>query len=176
PELEDEVALANIALDLLGQARLLLSRAGQADGSGRDEDALAFLRDGGEFRNVRLVEAPKGDFAHSIVRLLAFATWRLALLSRLVTSADPVLAAIAGKGVKEVTYHRDYAARWLIRLGDGTGVSHRRAAAALEAVWPLVPELFERHPVEARLAAAGVAADPAGVRAEFDAVLDQVLD
>lgn len=176
PELEDEVALANIALDLLGQARLLLSRAGYAEGGGRDEDALAFLRGEREYRNVRLVEAANGDFAQSVARLLVFATWRLALLSRLVTSADPVLAAIADKGVKEVTYHRDYAARWLVRLGDGTTESHRRAQAGLAAVWPLVAELFEPHPVEAALAAVGVAVDPAGLRAEFDAVLDQVLD
>jgi ring-1,2-phenylacetyl-CoA epoxidase subunit PaaC len=176
PELEDEVALANIALDLLGQARLLLTRAGQADGTGRGEDALAFFRAEGQFRNVLLVEVPNGDFAHTIARLLVFATWRLALLSRLVTSADPVLAAVAGKGVQEVTYHRDYAARWLVRLGDGTEVSHQRAAAGLAAVWPLVPELFDPHPVEARLAAAGVAVDPAAVRGEFDGVLEQVLD
>lgn len=180
PELEDEVALANIGLDLLGQARLLLSRAGAAEaaagGAGRDEDALAYFRDEGEFRNVRLVEPANGDFAYSVARLLVFATWRLALLVRLVTSADPVLAAIADKGVKEVTYHRDYAARWLVRLGDGTELSHRRAQAGLAAVWPLVEELFVPHPVEAGLAGAGVAVDPAGLRGEFDAVLDQVLD
>jgi ring-1,2-phenylacetyl-CoA epoxidase subunit PaaC len=176
PELEDEVALANIALDLLGQARLLLSRAGHADGSGRDEDALAFHREERDFRNVRLVEVPNGDFAHSLARLLVFATWRLALLSRLVGSADPVLAAVADKGVKEVTYHRDYAARWLVRLGDGTARSQQRARAGLAAVWPLVEELFVPHPVEQRLAAAGVGVDPSGLRAEFDAVLDQVLD
>jgi ring-1,2-phenylacetyl-CoA epoxidase subunit PaaC len=175
PELEDDVALANIGLDLLGQARLLLTRAGHADGTGRSEDALAFHRDAADFRNVRLVEVANGDFAHTIVRLLVFATWRLALLTRLVTSADPVLAAVADKGVKEVTYHRDYAARWLLRLGDGTEVSRERALDGLAAVWPLTGELFAAHPVEARLAAAGVAVDPADLRGEFDAVLDEVL-
>ncbi|GII78569.1 phenylacetate-CoA oxygenase subunit PaaI [Sphaerisporangium rufum] len=175
PELEEEVALANIALDLLGQARLLLSRAGAAEGAGRDEDALAYLRDPGGFRNVRLVEAENGDFGHAMARLLVFAAWRLALLDRLAGSRDPVLAAVAAKGVKEVAYHRDYAAGWVVRLGDGTAYSRERMAAGLAAVWPLVPELFARHEVEARLAAAGVAADPAGLRAEFDQVLDQVL-
>jgi ring-1,2-phenylacetyl-CoA epoxidase subunit PaaC len=179
PELEDDVALANIGLDLLGQARLLLSRAGAVEaaggGPGRDEDTLAHFRDEADFRNVRLVEVRNGDFAHTVARLLVFATWRLALLSRLTGSADPVLAAVAAKGVKELTYHRDYAARWLVRLGDGTELSHRRAQAGLDAVWPLVGELFGPHPVETRLAAASVAVDPAGLRAEFDAVLDQVL-
>jgi ring-1,2-phenylacetyl-CoA epoxidase subunit PaaC len=176
PELEEEVALANIALDLLGQARLLLARAGQAEGTGRGEDDLAFLRDPAEFRNVRLVEEPNGDFAFSIVRLLAFTTWRLALLDRLTASGDPVLAALAAKGVKEVTYHRDHAALWTIRLGDGTPLSHERTQAAVDAVWPLTGDLFRTHEVERRMAGAGVGVDPAAVRAEFDGVLDQVLE
>lgn len=176
PDLEDDVALANIALDLLGQARMLLTRAGRADGSGRGEDHFAYFREEREFRNVRLAEAEERDFGHCVARLLVFATWRLALLSRLRDSADPVLAAIAAKGVKEVTYHRDYAAGWAVRLGDGTEYSRERMQAGLDAVWPLAGELFEWHPVEARLAEAGVAADPRGLRAEFDAVLAQVLD
>jgi ring-1,2-phenylacetyl-CoA epoxidase subunit PaaC len=175
PELEEEVALANIALDLLGQARLLLSRAGAAEGSGRDEDTLAFLREVAEFRNVLLVEVENGDFAHEMARLLIFATWRLALLDRLTGSRDPVLAAVALKGVKEVTYHRDYAAGWMVRLGDGTPHSRERMAEGLESVWPLVAELFTAHEVERRLAGAGVAVDPAALREEFDGVLDQVL-
>jgi ring-1,2-phenylacetyl-CoA epoxidase subunit PaaC len=175
PELEDEVALANIGLDLLGQARLLLTRAGTADGTGRSEDDYAFGREGSEFRNVRLVEAPNGDFARSMARLLVFATWRLALLDRLRSSADPVLAAIAAKAVKEVTYHRDYAAQWVVRLGDGTALSHERMQAGLDAVWPLVGELFATHPVEARLAAAGIAVDPVATRDEFDDVIARVV-
>ncbi len=174
PELEDEVALANIGLDLIGQARLLFARAGKADGSDRGEDHYAFFRDEREFRNVRLVETPNGDFAYSMARLLVFATWRLALLHRLTTSADQVLAAIAAKGVKETTYHRDYAAQWVVRLGDGTEESARRMQIGLDAVWPLVEELFHRHEIEHSLGAAGVAVDPTGLRAEFDAVLDQV--
>lgn len=173
PELEDEVALANIGLDLLGQARLLLTRAGKADGTGRGEDEFAFLRGEAEFRNVRLVElgGPGGlsgdHFGHLIARLLVFATWRLELLRRLTDTADPVLAAIAAKAVKEVTYHRDYAAQWTVRLGDGTELSHARMREGLDAVWPYVGELFRTHQAEL--------IDPGLVRAEFDAVLDQVL-
>ena len=174
PELEDEVALANIGLDLIGQARLLYGRAGNADGTGRDEERYAFFRDGSEFRNVRLVETPNGDFAYSMARLLVFATWRLALLHRLTASADAVLAAIAAKGVKEVTYHRDYAANWVVRLGDGTELSHQRMQSGVDGVWPLVDELFHTHPIEAELA--GVAVDPATLRAEFDEVLMQVIN
>ncbi|MFJ9784926.1 1,2-phenylacetyl-CoA epoxidase subunit PaaC [Amycolatopsis sp. NPDC101161] len=167
PELEDEVALANIALDLLGQARLLLARAGKADGSSRTEDSLAFLRAENEFRNVRLAELGGGHFGHLIARLFVFSTWRLALLQRLVSSVDPVLAAIADKGVKEVTYHRDYAAQWLVRLGDGTPLSRSRMQEGLDAVWPYVGELFRTHPLEL--------VDAASLRPEFDAVLDQAL-
>ena len=174
PELEEETALANIALDLLGQARMLLARAGLAEGKGRQEDQLAFFRDEHEFLNVRLVEALDADFAELAGRLLIFSAWRLALFSQLAESADPVLAAIAAKGVKELTYHRDYAAQWVIRLGDGTPLSHAKMQAALGAVWPLVEELFEADPVTAALP--GVAADPAGVRGEVGAVLDAVLD
>jgi ring-1,2-phenylacetyl-CoA epoxidase subunit PaaC len=175
PEIEDELAIANIALDLLGQARLLLTRAGEVEEQARDEDTLAYLRDPAEFRNVRLVEPADPDFAHLVTRLLVFTTWRLALLDRLTGSRDPILAAIGAKGVKEVTYHREYAAQWVVRLGDGTAESHRRTEAALAALWPLVGELFATHPVERDLAAAGMAVDPSELRPEFDAVLAQVL-
>jgi len=141
PELEEETALANIALDLLGQARLLLTRAGQAEGRDRDEDRLAFFRDEREFRNVRLVERADADFAELAARLLVFSAWRLALLQDLTADPDPVLAAIAAKAVKELTYHRDYAAGWVIRLGDGTDYSHAKAQAALDTLWPLAAEL-----------------------------------
>jgi ring-1,2-phenylacetyl-CoA epoxidase subunit PaaC len=177
PELEEEVALANTALDLLGQARVLLARAGHVEGGNRDEDALAYLRPEAEFRNVGLAELSDDlDFARCIARLLIFSTWRLALLHRLLGSADPVVAAVAGKGVKEITYHRDYAARWTLRLGDGTAESHRRMQAAIDAVWPYIGELFRTSDEERRLIAAGVAVDPADTREEVDAVLDQVLD
>jgi len=163
PELEEETAIANVALDLLGQARMLLARAGTI--LGRSEDELAFFRDEPEFRNVRLVERADADFGELVGRLLIFATWRLALFTRLRESADPVLAAIAAKGVNELAYHRDYAAQWVVRLGDGTELSHARMQAALQTSWPLVDELFAPH-----------AGDlvPLG-REEFDVVLDTVL-
>lgn len=208
PELEDEVALANIALDLLGQSRLLLTRAGTANNSGAEasggaqasggadsvrrdgrpyEDYYAYFRDEHEFRNARLVELDNGDFACTVARLLVFSTWRLALLNGLTSSADPVLAAVADKGVKEVTYHRDYAAQWTVRLGDGTSYSHERMQAGLDVVWPYVDELFVPHDVERRLSVAAgdssvvqgqpmVAVDPSTVRDEFDDVLAQVLN
>jgi ring-1,2-phenylacetyl-CoA epoxidase subunit PaaC len=186
PELEEEVALANLALDLLGQARLLLARAGSVGALGRsreqatasipDEDALAYFRDADEFRHVALVEAPNGDFAQTVVRLLVAAAWRLALFARLRDSRDPVLAAIAAKGVAELAYARDHAARWLVRLGDGTAESQRRARAGVDAVWPLLAELFTATDVERRLAAVGVAADPGELRGEVRDVLTQVLE
>jgi ring-1,2-phenylacetyl-CoA epoxidase subunit PaaC len=169
PELEDDVALANIALDLLGQARLLLTRAGQADPLLRpagapahiaDEDALAYFREPAAFRNVRLAElSDDGDFARCVARLFVFVTWRLAQLTRLSDSTDPVLAAIAAKAGTELTYHREYAVGWVVRLGDGTELSHQRMQDALEWVWPFVPELLD---------------DPDD-RAEFEAVVAQVL-
>jgi ring-1,2-phenylacetyl-CoA epoxidase subunit PaaC len=169
PELEEETAIANVALDLLGQARMLLARAGTIDG--RTEDELAYFRDEPQFRNVRLVEPIDRDFAELVGRLLIFSTWRLALFEQLGNSRDPVLAAIAGKGVKELTYHRDYAAQWVVRLGDGTALSKQRMQAALHAIWPLVDELFRTHPVETALPSVAAAAD----RRDVDAVLDTVL-
>ncbi|MBN9099959.1 MULTISPECIES: 1,2-phenylacetyl-CoA epoxidase subunit PaaC [unclassified Pseudonocardia] len=174
PELEEEVALANTALDLLGQARVLLARSAHLTGG--DEDSLAFLRTDAQFRNVGLAELSDDlDFARAVGRMLIFSTWRLALLDRLVGSADPVIAAVAAKGVKELTYHRDYAARWTLRLGDGTDESHARMQAALDALWPYVGELFRTSDEERRLVEAGVAVDPALTREEVDAVLDQVI-
>ncbi|KAA8888815.1 phenylacetate-CoA oxygenase subunit PaaC [Nocardia colli] len=185
PELEEEVALANVGLDLLGQARLLLARAAAADGSvvpfisstspAPAEDALAFFRPENEFRNARLCELDNGDFAKSMIRLLIFSTWRLAIFDRLRTSRDPVLAAVAHKGVKELTYHRDYAARWTVTLGCGTTESARRASEALARVWPYTDELFVPTDEEITLSKVAVGVDPRDVRAEFDAVLDQVL-
>jgi ring-1,2-phenylacetyl-CoA epoxidase subunit PaaC len=163
PELEEETAIANIALDLLGQARLLLARAGRV--RGETEDRLAFFRAEKDFRNVRLAEHEDRDFAELVGRLLIFACWRLALFERLSSAPDPVLAAIAAKGVNELAYHRDYAAQWVVRLGDGTEVSHAKMQAALDALWPLTAELYRPD----GNALAGV--EPAAV----DPVLDQVL-
>jgi ring-1,2-phenylacetyl-CoA epoxidase subunit PaaC len=185
PELEEEVAVANVALDLLGQARLLLARAGSVGVLGRsreqatdsipDEDALAYFRDPDEFRCTALVAAPNGDFARTMVRLLVAASVRLAVFTRLRESRDPVLAAIATKGVHELTYHRDHAARWLLRLGDGTDESHRRAQDGVDVVWPLLADLFSPTDVEQRLTTAGVAVDPSTVRDEVREVLAEVL-
>ncbi|HEY6499019.1 MAG TPA: 1,2-phenylacetyl-CoA epoxidase subunit PaaC [Streptosporangiaceae bacterium] len=163
PELEEETAIANIALDLLGQARMLLARAGGI--LGQTEDELAFFRAEQDFRNVRLAEHEDRDFAELAGRLLIFSTWRLALFEQLPAAPDPVLAAIAAKGAKELTYHRDYAAQWVIRLGDGTALSHERMQNALTTLWPLAGELFRPDPD----ALAHV--EPAAV----DAVLDTVL-
>jgi ring-1,2-phenylacetyl-CoA epoxidase subunit PaaC len=163
PELEEETAVANIALDLLGQARMLLARGGAI--TGQAEDQLAFFREEKEFRNVRLAEHADRDFAELVVRLLMFSAWRLALFESLASAADPVLAAIAAKGVNELAYHRDYAASWVVRLGDGTPLSHAKAQAALDAIWPLTGELFRPDPD------ALAAVD----RADFDAVIGTVL-
>ncbi len=173
PELEEETALANIALDLLGQARLLLSRAGHLEGAGRDEDRLAFFRDEHELRNVRLVESQDRDFAHLVSRLFLFSVWRHALLDRLRGSVDPALAAIAERGAIELVYHRDYAAGWVIRLGDGTELSRERMRAALSAVWPSFDELFRPDPVLEGLPPAS--ADPTALRAEVLAAVAKVL-
>ena len=185
PELEEEVALANIGLDLLGQARLLLARSAAADPSivpalpegspVPDEDALAFFRDEPLFRCVRLVELRNGDFAHSIVRLLAFVVYRLAAFQQLQGSRDPVLAAVAAKGVKELTYHRDYAARWFLTLAGGTDESRQRLLRALNDIWPYIDELFVPNQVEQRLAAASVAATSATLRGDFDRVIEQIF-
>jgi ring-1,2-phenylacetyl-CoA epoxidase subunit PaaC len=142
PELEEDVALANIGLDQLGQARLLLGYAGELEGEGRTEDDLAYLRDDREFRNVQLVERPMTDFGVAMARLLVLATYQLHLYRSLTVSDDARLAAVAAKAVKEVTYHVDHASRWVLRLGDGTDESHRRMQAALDAEWPFVDELF----------------------------------
>lgn len=185
PDLEDDVALSNIALDLLGQARLLLARAAAADpqivpdmpadSPVPAEDALAFFRDEPQFRNVRLVEADNGDFAVTITRLLVFSVWRLEILIALARSRDTVLAAVAAKGVKEMTYHRDYVARWFVTLAQGTDESRRRIETALHTVWPYVGELFETVGAEQAASADGVGVDPAAVRPAFDGVLDTVF-
>lgn len=157
PELEEDVALGNIALDELGQARSLLAHAGSL--TGRTEDELAYFRDDQEFRCVHLVCLPRGDFADAVARLSVFGSFQLELYSRLVDSADPVLAGVAAKAVKEVTYHVQHGADWLIRLGDGTAESRRRIIAALDRLWPYVPELFDTDDLEQALVSAGIAVD-----------------
>ena len=174
-DLEEDIALTNIGLDLLGQARSLLTYAGEAEGSGRTEDDLAFLREEREFTNLQLVEQPNGDFAQTIARQLYFSTWQLALWDALLTSADPTIAAIAGKAVKEADYHRDHAVQWTLRLGVGTEESHRRMQAGLDRLWPFVAEMFDSDELERSLVATGVAADTAALRPGWDEVIDDVL-
>lgn len=173
PELEEELALANIALDLLGQARSLLTYAGSFDG--RDEDALAYRRTPGEYRCVHLVERPNGDFAATIARQLLFAAYQHTLYTALANSTDPTLAGVAGKAVKEVAYHRDHAARWTRRLGDGTDLSHARMRTGLESMWPYAAELFAAAPGPAPLIDAGAAPDPTGLRDAWEAFVHPVL-
>jgi len=141
PEMEEDVALANIALDQLGAARLLLTYAGEIEGRGRDEDALAFLRDDREFRNCLLVELPNGDFAVTIAKLFFLSAYQLPLYAKLAGGEDERLAAIAGKTRKESAYHLDHSAQWTIRLGDGTEESHRRMQEAIDRLWPYTHEL-----------------------------------
>ncbi|HVE99192.1 MAG TPA: 1,2-phenylacetyl-CoA epoxidase subunit PaaC [Mycobacteriales bacterium] len=174
-DLEEDIALTNIGLDLLGQARSLLTYAGEVEGAGRTEDDLAYLREEREFVNCQLVEQPNGDFAQTVARQLYFSTWQLALWEALLGSADETLAAVAGKAVKEADYHRDHAVQWTLRLGDGTPESHDRMQAGLDRLWPFVGELFEVDEVESSLVAAGVAVDSAALRPSWDGFVDGVL-
>jgi ring-1,2-phenylacetyl-CoA epoxidase subunit PaaC len=160
PELEEDVALANIGLDQLGQARTMLTYAGELEGEGRTEDDLAYLRDERDFRNVKLVERPMTDFGVAMARLLVFSTYQLHLYRALATSSDETLSGVAAKAVKEVAYHVDHATHWVLRLGDGTEESHTRMQAALDAEWPYVDELF--FPLDPSLA--GRVVDPAELR------------
>ncbi|NNM96562.1 MAG: phenylacetate-CoA oxygenase subunit PaaC [Candidatus Dormibacteraeota bacterium] len=175
PEFEEDVALSNLALDLLGQARALLTYAGVVEAAGRDEDALAYGRDDREFHNLLLVEQPNFDFAHTIVRQLFFASYQLALYRRLEHSQDLTLAAVAAKGAKEASYHRDHARLWTVRLGDGTKESHSRMEAAVGFLWPFTGELFQPDPITQRLVAAGIAADPAALEPVWRAQIDQTF-
>jgi ring-1,2-phenylacetyl-CoA epoxidase subunit PaaC len=176
PQLEEDVAIGNIALDLLGQARSLLTYAGRLEGAGRDEDALAYFRDERAFTNVHLCEIERGDFGHTMARLLVFSAYQSELYAQLSTSRDETLAAIAGKALKEVSYHRDHATQWVLRLGDGTDESHRRMQAAAEAVWPYTFELFEADRLTDELVAAGVAADPVAMQPPWSAYVTTVLE
>jgi ring-1,2-phenylacetyl-CoA epoxidase subunit PaaC len=175
PQIEEDIALTNIALDLLGQARSLLTYAGEVEGAGRDEDALAYRRDEREFVNCQLVELSNGDFGVTMARQLAFASYQYELYDRLRTSQDTTLAGIAGKAVKEVAYHRDHAMQWVLRLGDGTDESHRRMQSGLEEIWPFVDELFEPDELTGRLSAAGIAVDPAALREPWDSYVGAVI-
>jgi ring-1,2-phenylacetyl-CoA epoxidase subunit PaaC len=173
PELEEEVALANIALDLLGQARSLLTYAGSFDG--RDEDALAYRRAPEQFRCVHLVERPNGDFGATVARQLLFSAYQYELYSALAKSSDPTLAGVAEKAVKEVAYHRDHATVWTLRLGDGTDLSHQRMQDGLDAMWPYADELFAPDPATAGLVGLGAAVDAVALRPAWARYVEGVL-
>lgn len=164
PVLEEDIALTNVALDLVGQSRALLTHAGALEGAGHDEDQLAFLRDERDFFNATIVELPRGDFAFTVLRNLFVSTWARLLWERLAESTDAEVAAIAGKAVKEARYHQQHAADWVVRLADGTAESRRRTDAALEALWRFTAELFDSDAVDAAAHAAGLGPRRADLR------------
>ena len=175
PALEEDLGLANISLDLIGQARLLLTHAGELEGAGRTEDDLAFLREQSDFRNVSLAEQPNGDFAETIVRQVLLDAFRLELFQSLQTSRDERLAQIAAKSLKEVRYHFRYSSGWLIRLGDGTDVSKARAQAALDKLWRYTTELFGPDTVDVAMAASGIAPSLADLQVRWNVLVDETL-
>ena len=180
PVLEEDIALANVGLDLLGQGRMWLSYAGEVEGAvtgrARTEDELAFLRDGGAFRNVQLVELPNGDFAVTMARQFYFDQAHLLLLRALAASADARIAEIAAKAVKEMAYHVRHAAEWTIRLGDGTDESRRRMLEASDELWSYTGELFEMDALETALAEQGFTPDRATIRPKWEATIARVFD
>ena len=175
PVLEEDIALANTALDLIGQTQLWLGLAGEVEGKGRDADKLAFHRDVWDFRNVLLVEQPNGDFGQTMMRQFLFDSWHIGQLQALMASSHDQVAAIAEKSVKEVTYHLERSADTVIGLGDGTEESHQRMQQALDRLWPYVGEMFLSDDVDAAMLDQGIGPDPASLRSGFDAHLAQVL-
>ena len=175
PILEEDIALANIALDLIGQGSLLLKLAGEVEGKGRSEDALAYFRDAIEFRNVQLVELPNGDFAVTIVRQFLFDAWDVLVLERLTNAANKTLAGIAAKAFKEAKYHLRHTAEWVRMLGDGTAESHARAQRALDDLWPYTAELFLADQIDAQAVASGSGVDLEALRPRWRQTVEQVV-
>lgn len=175
PVLEEDIATANLALDLLGQATLFLHLAGELEGQGRDEDALAYWRDETRFRNLQMVELPRGDFGFTIVRQFLFAAWSTHHLEALSASRHPELAALAAKSHKENRYHLRHSGEWVLRLGDGTEESHRRAQAALDELWPWTGELSWQDDVDARLLEAGIVPDLDTLRPAFESMVKDIV-
>jgi len=175
PSVEVDLSLANIALDLVGQATFFLGYAGEVEGQGRDADSLAFRRDVLDFRNCLLVEQPNGDFAQTMARQFLFSTWQKLLFERLSGSSDERVAAVAAKALKEVTYHQELAAEWVIRLGDGTDESRRRIEAGLDWMWRFIPELFDLDRVDSEMAARGIGSDVALFQADYERIVRSVL-
>lgn len=175
PILEEDIATANIALDLIGQAAQLLRLAGEVEGKGRDEDALAYWRDGTQYRNCLLVELPKGDFGDTMVRQFLFDAYSVLLLEALSACRYAPLAAIAAKALKEDKYHLRHSSEWVVRLGDGTDESHARVQASLDRLWRYTGELFLADDVDAAVAAEGITVDLAGLKSRWDALVNDVL-
>ena len=175
PALEEDLGLANVALDMIGQARLLLSYAGELEGLGRSEDDIAFLREHGEYLNATLAEQPNGDFGQTMVRQVLIDAFQLGLYERMSTSTDERLAAFAAKSAKEVRYHLRYSGGWLVRLGDGTAESHARVQSALDRLWPYTVELFAEDELDRSMAERGVAPRLSEVQAAWNARIDEIL-
>jgi ring-1,2-phenylacetyl-CoA epoxidase subunit PaaC len=175
PILEEDIALANIALDLIGQASLYLHLAGDVEGGERNEDSLAYFREAIEFRNLQLVELPIGDFAYTIVRQFLFDAFNVHQMEQLQSSGNTELAGIAGKGFKEARYHVRHSGEWVQRLGDGTDESHARAQRALDDLWRFTPEMFQQDDIERRLIADGMAADVKAIEPEWNALVSDVI-
>lgn len=175
PILEEDIALANIALDLIGQATLYLRLAGETEGKGRSEDDLAYFRDAVEYRSIQIVELPKGDYAFTIVRQFLFDVFSYHVLEQLQSSSHSELAGIAAKGFKEVRYHVRHSSEWVMRLGDGTEESHRRAQNALNHLWRFTPEMFQSDDVDREISAAGIGPDLAALEPQWRTVVTDVL-
>ncbi|MDE4140374.1 MULTISPECIES: 1,2-phenylacetyl-CoA epoxidase subunit PaaC [Rhodobacterales] len=175
PVLEEDIALANTALDLIGQTQMWLGLAGEVQGEGKSADDLAFLRDVWDFRNVLLVEVPNGDFGRTLMRQCLFDAWHSIQLGHLMKSSDERVAAIAAKASKEVAYHLERSADTVVGLGDGTEESHRRMQEALDYLWPYVGEMFQSDDVDAEMVKAGIAPDPASLRDDFDALIGRIM-
>jgi ring-1,2-phenylacetyl-CoA epoxidase subunit PaaC len=176
PSVEVDLSLANMALDLVGQATHFLNYAGEVEGRGRDGDKLAFHRDVLDFRNCMLVEQPNGDFAQTMARQFLFSTWQKMLLAHLTGSTDTFIASVAAKAVKEVTYHQELAQEWVIRLGDGTEESRRRMQEGLEWNWRFVPELFEMDELATEAASRGVAPDLGAFQGDYELAVRSVIE
>lgn len=175
PVLEEDIALANISLDLIGQTRMWLELAGQVEGQGRDADALAFHRDAWDFRNLLLCERPNRDYGHTLIRQFLFDMWHHERLADLCLSDNADVAAIAAKSVKEVDYHLERSRDLIIRLGDGTSESHAKMQEALNALWPYVGEMFLDDDLDIEMEKAGIAPRPSAQRPRFDAGLASTL-
>lgn len=175
PVLEEELALMNVGLDLLGQARMLLDYAGKVEGKGRDEDQLAFFRDAQAWRNLLLVEQPNGDFAKTMARQLFFDCFQYLQYEELTKSTDKTLADIAVKSLKEITYHKRHSSDWVLRLGDGTEESHLKMQTAIEDLWGYTPEMFDMDAVDQTMVDAGIGVDLAALKPKWNTMIDEIL-